>query len=146
MKLPRWLALFACVVSLVSVAAPAAQISADAEALFVRRVSPLLHDKCLACHGNDEAKIKGGLDLRTRAEALFGGDSGKPAFVADKPEESPLYLAVTRSHADWEAMPPKEADALTSTQITDLKTRPRRVASRRRHREHARGQPETGAP
>ena len=35
------------------------------DALFVRRVWPLLQDKCLACHGNDEAKIKGGLDLRT---------------------------------------------------------------------------------
>jgi len=96
--------------------------AADAEALFVRRISPLLHDKCLACHGNDEAKIKGGLDLRTRAEALFGGDSNLPAFVPGKPEESPLYLAVSRSHADWKAMPPKEADALTSTQIADLKT------------------------
>ena len=26
--------------------------------------------KCLACHGEDEAKIKGGLDLRTQAAML----------------------------------------------------------------------------
>ncbi len=103
---------------LAGVAAPA-QI--DAEALFVRRVSPLLHDKCLACHGNDEAKIKGGLDLRTRAEALIGGDSNQPAWIAGQPDASPLYLAVTRMHADWEAMPPKENEALTTAQMADLK-------------------------
>ncbi len=89
---------------------------ADAEALFVRRVLPLLQDKCLACHGKDEARIKGGLDLRTLAATLAGGDSGKPAFVAGKPDESPLYLAVTRAHADWEPMPPKEADKLNAEQ------------------------------
>ena len=30
----------------------------DAESLFVRRVWPLFQEKCLACHGNDEKKIK----------------------------------------------------------------------------------------
>jgi len=96
---------------------PLAVDASEAESLFVRRVLPLMQDKCLACHGKDEAKIKGGLDLRTLAEALAGGDSGKPAFVAGKPEQSPLYLAVTRTHADWEAMPPKENDQLTAEQV-----------------------------
>ena len=41
-----------------------------AEQLFVARIMPLLKTKCLACHGEDEAKIKGGLDLRTRAAML----------------------------------------------------------------------------
>jgi len=48
----------------------------DAESLFVRRVAPLFHEKCLACHGQDEAKIKGGLDLRTPAATLKGGGCG----------------------------------------------------------------------
>ncbi len=99
----------------------AAAASPDADALFVRRVLPLLQDKCLACHGKDEAKIKGGLDLRTRAELLLGGDSDKPAIVSGQPNESPLYLAVTRTHADFEAMPPKEADKLSAEQIDWLK-------------------------
>lgn len=30
----------------------------DAELLFVRRIVPLLHEKCLACHGHDEAMVK----------------------------------------------------------------------------------------
>ncbi len=93
-----------------------------AELLFVRRIAPLFHEKCLACHGNDEAKIKGGLDMRTLAATLKGGDSEVAALVAGKPEESPLYLAVTRAHEDWEAMPPKEADKLYDEQIGWIKT------------------------
>ena len=92
-----------------------------AELLFVRRIAPLFHEKCLACHGKDEAKIKGGLDMRTLVSTLKGGDSEKPAFVAGKPEESPLYLAVTRKHDDWEPMPPKEADKLSAEQVGRIK-------------------------
>ncbi len=56
------------------------------------------------------------------ASTLKGGDSGKPAIVAGKPEESPLYLAVTRTHDDdWKAMPPKEADKLYAEQVTWIK-------------------------
>ena len=90
----------------------------DAESLFVRRIAPLFAEKCLACHGQDEAKIKGGLDLRTLAATLKGGDSGKPALIVGQPEGSPLYLAVTRKHDDWEPMPPKEADKLYAEQVT----------------------------
>ena len=98
--------------------APLAVVHADdSEQLFVRRIVPLLHEKCLACHGSNQAEIKGGLDLRTLASTLNGGDSGKPGLVAAKPDESPLYLAVTRKHDDWSPMPPKEADKLNPEQI-----------------------------
>ncbi|MFZ9837271.1 MAG: PSD1 and planctomycete cytochrome C domain-containing protein [Opitutaceae bacterium] len=99
----------------------AAEISGGAEELFTRRVAPLLREKCLACHGQDETKLKGGLDLRTRAEALLGGDSGTPAVIAGRPDESPLYLSARRDHGDWEAMPPKESEALTSDQLDWLR-------------------------
>ncbi len=94
------------------------EIDKHVEHLFVRRVAPLLHEKCLACHGQEEAKIKGGLDLRTLAGTLKGGDSGKPALVAGQPQASPFYLAITRNHDDWEPMPPKEADQLSAEQVT----------------------------
>ena len=100
---------------------PALAQNTDAELLFVRRVAPLFHEKCIACHGKDEAKIKGGLDMRTLASTLKGGDSEKPGFIAGKPEESPMYLAVTRKHDDWEPMPPKEAEKLYTDQITWIK-------------------------
>ena len=89
----------------------------ETEQLFVRRILPLFHEKCLACHGKDEAKIKGGFDLRSLKAALKGGDSELPGIVPGHPEESPLYLASTRKHGDWEAMPPKEADQLDAEQL-----------------------------
>ncbi|MES2696202.1 MAG: PSD1 and planctomycete cytochrome C domain-containing protein [Verrucomicrobiota bacterium] len=102
--------------------ASAAPLTAqEAEQLFVHRVQPLFKTKCLACHGEDEAKIKGGLDLRSLKATLEGGDSLKPGLVASRPEESPLYLAATRSHSDWEAMPPKDNDKLSAEQLAYLK-------------------------
>ncbi len=89
--------------------------------LFAGRIWPLMADKCLACHGKDEDKIKGGLDLRTFASAREGGDSEKPSIVPGKPEESPFYLAVTRAHETWESMPPKENDRLSPEQIGWIK-------------------------
>jgi hypothetical protein len=107
----------------VLIAAPASAPAAaplttlEAEQLFARHLRPLIQEKCLGCHGRDEEKIKGGLDLRTLASTLEGGDSLQPALVAGRPEASPLYLSITREHADFEAMPPKENDALSSAQI-----------------------------
>jgi hypothetical protein len=93
----------------------------DAEVHFSTRVWPLFQERCLACHGEDPAKLKGGLDMRDRAGVLRGGDSGSPAVVAGQPEESPLYLAVLRTHQDWSAMPPKENDKLSEGQAAALK-------------------------
>ncbi|MES2598599.1 MAG: PSD1 and planctomycete cytochrome C domain-containing protein [Verrucomicrobiota bacterium] len=94
----------------------------DAEVLFVRRVWPLFQEKCLPCHGHDEAKIKGGYDMRTLETAIKGGDSETKALIPGKPEESPLYLASTREHDDWEPMPPKEADKLYAEQLAWIKS------------------------
>jgi Protein of unknown function (DUF1549)/Protein of unknown function (DUF1553)/Planctomycete cytochrome C len=102
----------------IAVVLPTQVRSDEAELLFVRRITPLFHEKCLACHGNDEAKISGGFDMRTLATMLKGGDSETPGLIAGKPEESPLYHAVTRQHADWSPMPPKEADKLYAEQIS----------------------------
>ena len=86
-----------------------------AEELFVRRVKPLLNEKCFACHGADAAMIKGGLDLRSFAAMRRGGESSRAAVVSGRPNESPIYLAATRQHDDWSAMPPKEADKPTGS-------------------------------
>jgi hypothetical protein len=87
------------------------------ELLFARRVHNLLHEKCLACHGRDPAKIEGKLDLTTLEFTLQGGASGEPALVKGQPKISAIYLAITRDHADWSPMPPKEADKLYPEQI-----------------------------
>jgi len=110
-----WLAIPSGTCRLVAASGPLAK--ADAEVLFLRQVLPMMQVKCLSCHGRDEDKIKGGLDLRTLQDALEGGDSLKPALVPGAPDQSPFYLAVTRRHEDWKAMPPKENDALTADQV-----------------------------
>lgn len=103
---------------LLSAISPLLRAETPAELLYVRRIAPLFAEKCLSCHGNDEHKIKGGLDMRSLSAVLKGGDSGEPAFTPGQPEQSPLYLAVTRQHeADWKPMPPKEADQLYAEQI-----------------------------
>jgi mono/diheme cytochrome c family protein len=94
----------------------------DPETLFVRRVLPIFNEKCLECHGKDEAKIKSGYDLRTAETAFRGGDSGEAAIVRGKPESSPLYIAISRAHEDdWKPMPPKENDKLTAEQVAWIK-------------------------
>ncbi|OAI56117.1 hypothetical protein AYO47_09265, partial [Planctomyces sp. SCGC AG-212-M04] len=94
----------------------------SAEVHFVRRVLPVLRDKCFACHGQDADDIKAELTLTTRAGALKGGESGEPAIVLKMPDESPLVLSVTRKSDDWSAMPPKDNDRLSADQIEALKT------------------------
>lgn len=79
------------------------------------RVWPVLSAKCLSCHGNDEKKIKAGLDLRTREGALRGGENG-PVLVPGDPESSPMYVAVTRVDEEF-SMPPKESDKLSAKQV-----------------------------
>ena len=86
-------------------------------ALFIRRIEPLLQEKCVACHGKDRAKIKSDYDMTTREGFFRGGESGSAAVVAGRPEKSPVYLSVLRDHADWEPMPPKENDMLRAEQI-----------------------------
>lgn len=88
-----------------------------AEQLFVRRIAPLLQEKCLACHGADAGRIKGALDLTSRNKAMTGGDSGEPAILPGKPDQSPILLAMSRTSDDYNAMPPKQAEALSPQQI-----------------------------
>jgi mono/diheme cytochrome c family protein len=94
----------------------------SAEVHFVRRVLPVLRDKCFACHGQDADDIKGGLTLTTRAGLLKGGESGEAAVVPKNPNKSPLLLSVTRKSDDWSAMPPKDNDKLSPDQVEALKT------------------------
>jgi hypothetical protein len=93
-----------------------------ADEIFVRYISPLLQEKCLACHGNDPIrKPKGKLDLRSREKILKGGASGQPAMIPGDAEHSPMYLAVIRTHPDWSAMPPKEAERLAPEKVEWLR-------------------------
>ncbi len=73
--------------------------AADPSVFFRKQVEPILVRRCLECHGSDR---KGELDLRTKAAALKGGESGK-AIVPGKPEESLLF-----DYISSEEMPPEK--------------------------------------
>lgn len=66
---------------------------------FKRHVEPILVAHCLECHGSDR---KGGLDLRTKATALAGGENGN-AIVPGNLDDSLLLEYVESGE-----MPPKE--------------------------------------
>ena len=86
------------------------------EKLFALKVKPLFAQKCMACHGDDPKKIKGDLDMRTRASLLLGGETYEDeVLIPGKGEKSFLYILTTRVEEDME-MPPKEADKLTKEQ------------------------------
>ncbi|QDV25481.1 PSD1 and planctomycete cytochrome C domain-containing protein [Aureliella helgolandensis] len=93
----------------------------DNAALFVRRIAPLLQEKCIACHGSEAENIEGSLDLLSDAGWRSGSDSGVLAIVPGKADESPLFLAATREADEWSAMPPKDAERLTAEELGWLK-------------------------
>lgn len=70
---------------------------------FAKQIQPILAENCYRCH---EEKAKGGLRLNSLAAAQQGGDSGEPAIVPGKPQESRL-LAVIHPQAGDDLMPPK---------------------------------------
>lgn len=76
--------------------------AAAADPVFDRQVKPILTANCARCHAG--RKIKGGLDLSTRAKLLLGGDSG-PAVVPGKPADS-LLIEVLGANGKPH-MPPK---------------------------------------
>ncbi|MDG3007234.1 PSD1 and planctomycete cytochrome C domain-containing protein [Paludisphaera mucosa] len=104
--LAAWILASACAGIATSAEAPP---RGEAEEFFEKSVRPLLVGRCLGCHGGPaktaEAKVKvrGGLDLSSRAKILEGGDSG-PAIVPGNVEDSLLIRAV-RYH-DEPRMPP----------------------------------------
>ncbi len=85
--------------------APAADKAAPS---FAKDVLPLLTAKCQQCHGSD--KQKAGLDLRTRASILQGGDNG-PAVVPGSAKASLLWQKI-----DAGKMPPPEKGKLTAAE------------------------------
>ncbi len=93
----------------------------ESEVLYVRRIEPLFREKCLGCHGNDPDDIQGGIDLASWQSVIEGGDSGRAGAIAGNPEESSILLAAVRGEDEFSAMPPKESEALTETQLLALR-------------------------
>ncbi len=93
-----------------------AEYITEGEKLFALEVKPVFAQKCMACHGDEPNKLRGGFDMRNREAVLRGGDFfAEDVLIPGKGAESFLYLTTTRTEKDFE-MPPKEADQLTEKQ------------------------------
>jgi mono/diheme cytochrome c family protein len=92
----------------------------EAEKLLATKVLPVLKAKCFACHGDDPKEVRGDLNLTSREAMLAGGKRGVPVVVAGKPEQSLLYVAVTRANPDL-AMPPKANDKLSTDEAAAIR-------------------------
>jgi len=79
---------------------------------FQTEVLPILSAHCLKCHGE---KRKGGLDLRSPATMLKGGESG-PALVPGAAGKSLLFEMISKGE-----MPPRKEEKLTAKQVAILK-------------------------
>jgi mono/diheme cytochrome c family protein len=90
-----------------------ARPSVPAHVTFATDVSPIVHAKCVRCHG--EKTPKADLDLRSAERVLKGGESGA-VVVPGKPGESRLYEKV---HAG--AMPPNGKDRLSGAEIETIR-------------------------
>ena len=90
------------------------------ERVFALHVQGLLAEKCLACHGDTPAKLKGELDLRTREAMLRGGESSSEVLVPGDASASLLYLAASWEDSELQ-MPPKEKDRLSEEQLGHLR-------------------------
>ena len=88
----------------------------EADQFYLDRVEPVLARHCARCHGE---KQQGEFTILDRDRLLAGGESGEPAIVPGKPEESHLFLLVSAGADDYR-MPP-EATGLTQAEITDVK-------------------------
>ncbi|MEM6377970.1 MAG: c-type cytochrome domain-containing protein, partial [Bacteroidota bacterium] len=76
----------------------------DSVYLYEHLIQPILEQKCLNCHNDDQAR--GGLNLASREGLLAGGDHGD--VLKNKPEiGSPLLHRVTLESNDPKFMPPK---------------------------------------
>lgn len=91
--------------------------SADKKVDFNTEVKPILNKKCISCHGG--VKQSGGFSVLFREEALAKTESGKPAIVPGKPEESEFIRRLTIN--DPEERMPYKHEALPADEIKILK-------------------------
>ena len=104
-------------ISLTLIASVAAYIYWPVEKIdYSAQVKPIFNKKCIACHGG--VKQKAGFSLLFREEALGNTESGKPAIIPGKPDESELIRRI--SLADPEERMPYKHEPLSKAEIDIL--------------------------
>ena len=90
-----------------------AEADDELERFFETEIRPVLVERCISCHGEQEQS--NGLRLDSRDAIFTGGDTG-PAVIEGKPDES-LLLKAIRHEGDLEMPPDQE---LTEIQIAAI--------------------------
>jgi len=88
---------------------------------FARDVRPILSDNCFACHGPDDRKRKANLRFDVKEGAFGKLESGSPAIVPGKPDESELLFRIENDDPDLRMPPEKSGKQLTAGQIAVLR-------------------------
>jgi len=105
------------IVSIVLVALVVAYIYWPVEKIdYNTQVKPIFNKKCIACHGG--VKQKAGFSLLFREEALGNTESGKPAIIPGKPDESELIRRISLD--DPEERMPYKHEPLSKEEIEIL--------------------------
>jgi len=84
---------------------------------FNTQVKPIFNNKCISCHGG--VKRKAGFSLLFESEAMANTESGKPAIIPGKPDQSELIRRITLNDPD-ERMPYKH-EPLSKQEIDILR-------------------------
>jgi hypothetical protein len=84
---------------------------------FNTQVKPIFNNKCISCHGG--VKRKAGFSLLFRSEAMANTESGKPAIIPGKPDQSELIRRITLN--DPEERMPYKHEPLSKNEIDILR-------------------------
>jgi hypothetical protein len=84
---------------------------------FNTEVKPIFNNKCISCHGG--VKRKAGFSLLFRTEAMANTESGKPAIIPGKPDQSELIRRITLN--DPEERMPYKHEPLSNKEIGILR-------------------------
>jgi hypothetical protein len=89
---------------------------------FNREIRPILSNRCLACHGPDEAKRESGLRLDVPEIATKPLESGSTAIIPGDTAHSEMIARITSSD-ESQRMPPADFGKPLTQQEIDLLTR-----------------------
>jgi hypothetical protein len=104
----------------------------DIKPVAFKEVRPILLNYCGTCHGQSAGKPKAGIDLRTVAAIMKGGDDGAVVKAGD-PKKSRLYLSVMEGTMPPDGKPapsPKELQLIHDWIASGAKERRRPIRGR----------------
>ena len=120
------LSILAVIFSASAVLAADSPKASTREATYNKEIKPMLEQSCIACHGKDGKKPKGGFNATTLEGLEKGGREEGTGITWGNAEKSSLYrlahLGAT-ARDDEHAMPPKKSksEPLTTEQLAKLK-------------------------